>query len=421
MAASPSDNEKTPQRTCARVMRLALLAISGILPTVSSNDTFSAAPELQCRVGSDARNVRPAKPLTGKRIAISLARLQAGLKGQRIRAERPTPMTRISGVSRAANGDLIIFGVEERGSGVSAITPDDIIVALRTVLVSYQSPGMSIDPVKAENEGVDCHAKYREVSTRQWDSIMAACQKVDYFGGIENTRIGQVAFDVDYWMKRVAAGRQRVPLDGFCSYADLLRANDRGDADRRTQGGTRFWFYPKQVKFAISRDQKVMELQGGGVEVLTAEERNLFSKTAQGASVPQQGRSRSGEIFAKELTDRYDELTTINPQLAALRNFLALRAIFGWMESKNTIRSDWTYLLNEYRPIAAYTTPRIPTVRQEVANVGGNAVLVLEGGVSMELRFAAVPVMARDGRLESLGREIATAEVKSDEGYYWTF
>lgn len=338
-------------------------------------------------------------PTVKRRIALSLGRLQEALKHSEIKPETPLPITQIRGIIFDDSGDIIVLGIEESGDGVVNIVPDDIILAMRSMLISDEPPGMSIDP-RLTKDGTD----------------MGPVQDVVYFGGIKNTRPGLFAFYCDYWMKQLAAGKINVPLEKFSRYSDLVIDNQKILSVGK---GNRFWFYPKESQFTISPDYEIMLLQKSGVEVLTEEQHFIFEKKL----FKDLYSSKKIDPFAKKFTDqfttRYGELSSVYPDLARLKNFFALCELFKWAEKRGIQLRLWKYLLYECNPVQVHTPSKADTVKVMLFSLGTRA-LFLVGGVQGEIRLPAKPIIDKSGKLVTLRKTIYISRPSSD-AIYWEY
>jgi hypothetical protein len=334
-------------------------------------------------------------PAVKRRVVLWLGRLQDALSSGRIGSMQALPMTRVTGAVFGDGGELILMGVEEEDGGATVpIVPDDIALALRCTILADAPPGVSIDPKIAGGEMLDY-------------------QDVVYFGGVEDTRAGQLAFSCDYWMKSVAAGLITLPVRNFCSYADRLR-NSLPEVPRANGVGSRFWYYPKESAFLVSPDFTAMEFTGGGIDLLSE---RTFLDRSRGQT------SRPGEVdtyaaaFAREMSERYDDLGLVYNDLVRLRNFSALLETFRWLADQRFPLPGWQYLLYDYRPISTNTTLKAKTIRVPYAETP-NASLVLEGGVQLQIHFPKRPSIDPTGRLERTFRFIQTAALETPEFFY---
>jgi hypothetical protein len=104
----------------------------------------------------------------------------------------------------SASADWILFG--ERDPKGSVLTLDDWVTALRARIVQSKHPGVTVDSRSDPN---------------------AQVQDVRFFGGVENTHVGQVRFDADWLVKRIGLGLERVQVAGLVAYYDLSVAEAR--------------------------------------------------------------------------------------------------------------------------------------------------------------------------------------------------
>lgn len=318
-------------------------------------------------------------------VALSLRELQAQLQ-RGLSPESTLPLTRITGVWIDERRDIVLLGVDGAPAGAPPLLPDDIAVALRSIWLFHESPGMSIDPRKDEKS----------------PGGIGLLQDVDYFGGLDGTRAGVYAFQCDYWMKRLAAGSLPSPVPGFQRYCDLALADERA-----RKGANRFWFYPIAPQILVSPRGDLMIFERNGVELLTEAQHSLFD--FQRAREVYRVRDPLAERFAHQVTKRYDELAAAFPDLDRLRNFFALCEVFTWIESSGLATGrirlqDWAYLLRSYRPILTHAPPAVPTVQTSFQR--GALIHMIVGGVSAQVRLPRNPPVDSTGRLTTLASTV---------------
>ena len=98
-------------------------------------------------------------------------------------------------------------------------------------------------------------------------------QEVRFFGGIEGTHFGQVCYEADWLMKKIAFGLEKVPVKELKTYYDLIVEQRRNAIDQQFHVLSRFWFYPIVNRVNVLSDMVLLEKFQMGVftEVLHAE------------------------------------------------------------------------------------------------------------------------------------------------------
>lgn len=318
-----------------------------------------------------------------RNVALSLRELQERLQKSELDPESSLPFQELDGVF-LDHRDIVLLG---RGPGRFPVSADDVVLALRAMWLTDEPPGVSIDPRP------DPDLPY---GIEPWQDVV-------YFGGIEGTRAGLYAFSSDYWMKRLATGDVSVPLPGFKRYIDLALE----DGALRDLPANRSWFYPKATEIVVSEARDLMLFESHGIEVLTETEHSLFDRERTFDLFL--GQDEYAEKFARSFTERYDELAIFHPDLARLKSFFALCEVFRWSEvvglpTGRIRRDDWLYLLYDYLPVPAYSTPRVRTIVATTQRGGVGATMV--GGVSGEIRLPDRPKIDTSGRLRRLADQL---------------
>jgi hypothetical protein len=161
-------------------------------------------------------------------------------------------------------GDWIIVG--ERDVNSSILTLDDLVVALRArFLHADADPGVTIDP-----QSSDPSIKLGDPRLFKF----ATSQKVRFFGGIQKTHFGQVCYEADWLMKRVALGIERLGINNLRTYWDLLQ-KEQSISHSSAFTTSRFWFYPIVNRVDVLGDVVLLEKFRMGVftEILYMEAR----------------------------------------------------------------------------------------------------------------------------------------------------
>lgn len=86
------------------------------------------------------------QPSEIRRIVLSLSRLQKALESGEMKLDQPLPITRLKGIIMDGIDDVYLIGSEQQGDGVVPILPDDIAVAMQSMLCmdsAHRVPNMT--------------------------------------------------------------------------------------------------------------------------------------------------------------------------------------------------------------------------------------------------------------------------------------
>ena len=288
---------------------------------------------------------------------------------------------------------------EEDEGGVVFHRPDDIPLAMQTMMLSRQWPGVSIDPVPAtDGRG------------------MEAQQRVVYFGNVYGTRAGNTYFVSDYWMKQAALAAISVPVRGFRPYSDYICEEMVDDPSHgHRQAGARFWFYPRRYEFRGPEDRRSMTLGGGGMQILT--EASYLSWSGAQAAPAGRITESAGQAFATHMTEQYDHIGRLFKPLLELRVFTDLCAAFKWLDWERLPLEPWHFLLFGYATMPAYTPDVAKTLTAPIRTAPGH---YLAGGVLVEIRserpwvIDTSPVLTEDAT-------VALASQPDKDSLYWFY
>jgi hypothetical protein len=235
-------------------------------------------------------------------------------------------------------GDVILVGIKDPTR--AKLTLDDFVVALRARFIHNQWPLVSIDPTDETKE-----------TNRQI---------VRFEGDIEGTQFGEDLFEADFRLKKIGMGLLPAGIPNLKTYWDLAMEKAKKKADASHKICSRFWFYPVLPSVTVRED--VVSIKGLKVgvftEVLSAE---IDGKRIEDLSTFQ---DETGEIFAKGVSDNFEQLARVHPsflRLQGLDELVALTKAIEEMEEK----PDLSFWLKEYRVKPVRTEKKIEVLRRK--------------------------------------------------------
>ncbi len=259
-----------------------------------------------------------------------------------------------------SSNDWILVGEHDPKS--SALTLDDWVAALRARFIhSDKDPGVTIDPVCAEKTPRDDCRDY-------------IGQEVRFFAGIENTHFGQVCYEADWLMKRIALGLEQLPIEKLETYYKLLLEQHRKAGRGRASVGSRFWFYPIVDRVNVFGDVVLLEKFQMGIftEVLHAEvDGKPVADVTKFEHYP-------SERFSRSLSENYDAAAEAREVLETLRGLARLAALAKGL-TEVEVRPQVDYFLTEYPPEQTRTPKEAEVLRVKDQEVG----FQISGGVSL--------------------------------------
>ncbi len=329
--------------------------------------------------------------------------------------------------------DVVIAGPAEgfapnavgRVIGVSTGRPplklDDLIVALRSV-PNGSVIGCSIDPTE---EGVARFNRFVQqnsrpatpaVIQRRFRAMSEAMgmQKVSIFGVPHDTQLARLLVEADYRMKMISMGLERPRLKGFRSHLEMI-----GAGKNTLQ---RWWFTPLYDAFQQSEDGNAFQFSGQRVQLMSQEEKADSDGRRSAAAFT----SVSTQRFAKQFTERFNELAAVSPVFAELQNVFDL-AILAALLQKEQIPQNvgWQQKLFLDPERATLAAGNIPKEVKSVANSRRAARLIVGlvgGGVEIVPReLLARSEFKRGGNreLERAFRQSTPEEADGKIVWWW--
>jgi tetratricopeptide (TPR) repeat protein len=204
----------------------------------------------------------------------------------------PGEIERVHGFVFDRSGrDIFLVGAKAR-SRATRIDLDSLIVALRSVWIEGQTPGVSLDPFP-DDPGGPQYARVMGVPT--------------------TSTFARIMLDADYAMKRIMCGRLTVSAPQYQTYAALVAARHPSNSLNR------FWFYPAPLgphDAHISGTGRSI-LYDSSLRVLTETERIVAGGLAGTGTTDETG-SRAAELFTSAL-DSFERSSQVEPQGVFLR------------------------------------------------------------------------------------------------------
>jgi hypothetical protein len=237
-------------------------------------------------------------PFVAYSLKVAESRLQQG-KTKENPLRNLGSITAVAGlVYDSPNKDLIIVG--RANPGQAEINLDDLVVALRSVLVLDDFPLVSID--------------------RTPETKKTGKQTILFKGGIAQTQFGRDLLTADIALKKLALGQLPDNNWGIRSYFDMLLARAQ-QTDTNDLVGSRFWFYILGKPALAAREEVfvIREMQIGiKTEVLYA---MVKGKPVANLS---NFKDANGDAFSAELTKEYLNLCPRHPELGRVKTLLDL-------------------------------------------------------------------------------------------------
>jgi len=328
-------------------------------------------------------------------------------------------------------GDLVIAGPAEgftpnvigRVLGTSTGRPplrlDDLIVALRTV-PQTSLIGCSIDPTQQGlvrfNDYLNRNgfAATTAVIQRRFREMAQAMglQDVSVFGVPANSHYASVLVEADYRMKLMSVGLERPKVSKWKSHLQLI-----GSGGNTLQ---RWWFTPLYDAFRKSQDGNAFQISGQRVQLMSQSEQVSASGKRTAAALTAQ----SIEKFAKQFTERYEDVAEVSPIFAELQNIIDLAILAALFEKEQLPqRVDWSmdlFLDEAQTPLAKGNVPMKVASVCNYRKAGSRMVGLVGGGVTISPnRLLRQVEFKREGNreLESCVRDsVPTDDLKT---WWW--
>lgn len=369
---------------------------------------------------------------------VSLVRME---KASRQFAEQnrhvPVEMQFLAGIQRIdyvfvypETGDLVIAGPAEgfapnaigRMLGTSTGRPplrlDDLIVALRTV-PHASLIGCSIDPTQQGLARFNDYLKRNSFATttaviqqrfREMTRAMGT-QDVSVFGVPPDSHFASVLVEADYRMKLMSVGLERPKIARWKSHLQLI-----GNGGNTLQ---RWWFTPLYDAFRQSEDGNAFQISGQRVQLMSQSEQVSASGKISAAAL----QAQSIEKFARQFTERYEDVAEVSPIFAELQNIIDLAILAALFEKEQLPqRVGWSmelFLDEAQTPLAKGNSPSKVESVCNYRKAGRSIVGLVGGGVSISPNKLLRQVeFEREGNRE-LESKVRGSVPPDDLGNWW--
>jgi hypothetical protein len=221
-----------------------------------------------------------------------------------------------------------------------------------------------------------------------------------------------MSLDADYTLKQIGMGLLPAGLRGLQTYWDVGMERTKASAIESFKISSRFWFYPVLPSVAVREDVVAIKGLKVGVftEVLAAE---IDGKKIEDLSTLQ---DLAGDRFAKAVTDRFGELTTVHPSFSRLQGLDELVALTRAIEEMDD-KPDLSFWLRAYRVQEVKTKRAVKILQREETSAGPRGrVYWMSGGVQL----MAIALRLKAGDVTAL-REAVLKTRPRGTPLAWTF
>ncbi len=293
------------------------------------------------------------------------------------------------------NNDIVLAGPGEglktdaygnvvgEKSGTPAIHLEDFLTAMRTANSARTGQGISVsmDPTA---EGVrnlqyfyDQHS-FSPQLVNQVEQAMGA-HTITLTGVPKDSRYSQVLVAADHRMKRLAMGLEHSNAQELPS---ILEMAEKANA-RRMRGAPRMWMECNYQSVAKDEAGMIFEIRGQGVKVLT--ENAFFDR--QGKSRVQRKQNKFAEKWANNLTERFEEVSEVEPVFRDLRNLMDLSVISAIIAKNRMLEKmnlDLAAITDDLVQMPSRPVPSSVPTECSYVNIKGNYVVTASGGVQVD-------------------------------------
>ncbi|MBI5793931.1 hypothetical protein HZA87_02485, partial [Candidatus Uhrbacteria bacterium] len=262
------------------------------------------------------------------------------------------------------HGEVLLIGKQRTSVLSMPLDPDYVTVALRAAL-SGELLAVSIDP------GPDLESKNM--------------LDVSYYGGAENTTVGQVMFEADRMLKVMAMrwdNEKNTPFKNLWLIPDLLAQEAPSDWTGTCEVNSRFWITPAEMSLSQSPDELSVRFKKASMRVnteLTSPKPDKIDEDTRACIDQKVARNHK---FAQAVTENYDVLAQEWPLLEELRQMAKTVNLVGWLVSKTGI-DEAAISRDPRKTFTPTTTPSREVFGEPVAHPPWVYTSSIRGGVEL--------------------------------------
>lgn len=237
------------------------------------------------------------------------------------------------------NGNLILISNKEKDKISSKnieINEEDFLVTL-AVVYNQMEISFSLDP---------------------WDPLNPDgpyFQKVFYPNVLSNTKLGNTMFVADYCMKKLSFGTERIPNKLKSEMDFILDGTNEKSAKKTKPSIARLWLVTDEVSINVNNIEKDgathYYLEFGDVKMRACSKILVLDPSKPSGlrdCEEPENKNSSNQLFAKELTRKYDIVCKKYPEFERLRNLAKVIALANYLYD-NKVEIDKDILLESLK------------------------------------------------------------------------
>ena len=296
-------------------------------------------------------------------------------------------MTDVTGAYFDQTTNRIVF-VGRTNTPTPQYSKDDMAVAIRSLVFNNTIPAVSIDPVSGMTAGTPL--------------------PVHFYGGIENTVLGQKLFNADYQLKNYAMGYysngQTVSssVPGYKSEIDRYIAN--GPTWTTPSPGSRVWIAPQTLSLKKDAATNSFIFDQSTMQVLS--QPLGTNDPAWDAAITQ---------FAQHATTNYDAFAQESSSWMQVKELAKFVGIVKWLKD-NGIATDYGWA-KTYVPTVAQTPTSVPAWMSPYKPAGNGYQYAIVGGVD----YSTVNTYSADDGSAAALKAASQAANSNSETPTWNF
>ncbi len=297
-------------------------------------------------------------------------------------------MTDITGAYYDPSLDRIVF-VGKTNTHAPKFNKDDLAVAIKAVIYNNTIPAVSMEEDPADPTGPNL--------------------KVLYYGGIENTKFGNILFDADDKLKSYSFGYNpngTVLTSIVPSYRSFFdRYIDKNPSVQSVKGSSRFWITPKLITLKKDDPSQSFIFDTATMQVKT-EPLNPDNDPKW---------NEAAYEFADDQTNNYDAYAQETPAYNATKTLGKIVSVIKWLKD-NGISTDFNFA-RDYAPIQVSTPVSVPKRYTPWRDISDGQIQLI-GGVDYYTANTYTP--DNDGTSSSI-KDSSQAVPTTKEDIHWTF
>ena len=297
-------------------------------------------------------------------------------------------MTEYTGAYYDSTNNRIVF-IGRTNTAAPQFDKDDLAVAIRALFFNNVIPAVSLEK-------------------NATDSALTMPMDVKMYGGIEDTKFGQILLDADYKLKQYMQGYNAsgsAVTSSVPSYSSVLNRYIALGPDHTKSNASRWWIEPDLVSLKYDDPTNSFVFDSVRMKVLT-EQVNMGNAATW---------NQAAQDFADDQTNHFNDYAVETPEYFQVEQMAKVVAVVKWIHDTG-IASDMSWA-RDYTPHYQATARQKPRLTTPFLDGGGGYSYNMSGGIQYDTSNSYTSDASTSANLKSASQAVNAPK----EQIHWNF